>query len=105
MEPELRAQVVLEILGWLEGVQDPATRTFIVRNLHGVKSPEIKAPLLELLERDADATVREEAAETLDDYLDDAQVRAALEQAAATDAEPSVRKQAAAALIKAALGG
>ncbi|MFN0059673.1 MAG: HEAT repeat domain-containing protein [Planctomycetota bacterium] len=105
LDEEQRRLVTAELLAWLGDSDNAEMRAFIVRNLHGVKVSDIKGPLIGLLRSDADARVREEAAETLDDYLDDPLVKSALERAATDDADGAVRRQAAAALIKSALGG
>jgi HEAT repeat protein len=51
-------------------------------------------PLLLSMQTDADAKVREEAAETLGDYLDQPGVQQALRTASGSDADPAVRRQA-----------
>lgn len=55
-------------------------------------------PLMQALGQDAEAAVREEAAETLENYLDQPGVRQILETAARSDPDADVRRQAQAVL-------
>lgn len=58
------------------------------------RSERLVPSLMQALVHDPDASTREEAAETLANYLDSPGVRAALEAAAANDADPNVKRQA-----------
>lgn len=70
-------------------------RADIWRQAHANRThPMLLQPLLQALISDADRAVREEAAETLDLYLDEPGVREALQLAAESDADPGVRRQA-----------
>jgi len=55
-------------------------------------------PLLDALAHDTSTKAREEAAETLADFLPDARVEAALRDAMDSDPDRSVRRQAARSL-------
>jgi hypothetical protein len=59
-----------------------------------VKDPRLRQPLLDALAFDAHPKAREEAAETLAGFMPDAVVEAALNAAAANDADEAVRRQA-----------
>jgi HEAT repeat protein len=94
-----RTRAVAEsLLGLLDTAADPSLRADICRQLHRAVPPDLKGPLLRRLRADADARVREEAAETLGPLKEDPEVRAALEDAARSDAEEKVRSQAARSL-------
>ena len=58
------------------------------------RSERLVPSLMQALVHDVDASTREEAAETLANYLDSPGVRAALEAAAANDADPNVKREA-----------
>lgn len=58
------------------------------------KSPLLVPSLLKALSSDGDEKVREEAAETLENYKDDLTVKRALEVAKQSDADEGVRRQA-----------
>ncbi|MEO6708100.1 MAG: hypothetical protein ABI054_07335 [Planctomycetota bacterium] len=73
---------------------DAASRADIWRQLSHVTDSRLKQPLLDALAFDKDAKVREEAAETLADFLPDAVVEAALRSAMQNDASAGVKKQA-----------
>jgi len=62
------------------------------------KSPLLVPSLLKALSSDGDAKVREEAAETLENYKDDLTVKRALETAKQSDADKGVRRQAGSSL-------
>jgi len=74
---------------------DGAVRADVWRQLSHVTDARLKGPLLDALAFDKDAKAREEAAETLADFLPDAQVEVALRNAAQNDASADVRRQAA----------
>ena len=83
--------VVDDIVAWLDQSDDAEVREDIIRQLHGAENPKLIEPLVHYLRFDDSESVREEAAETLDDYLDVATARAALEHAVATDPSEKVR--------------
>ena len=79
------------------------TRDRILRDLHNAKAPDAAADLRQLyLEglRDADEEVRERAAEDIDTFVSEPEVRQALESVAASDPSKGVRKRAALTLEK-----
>lgn len=86
--------VVLSMIDLVETSEDPDVRADIYRQLSGVTEPDLKRPLLYSLANDSSAEVREEAAETLEDYLPDSEVLAALRYAADNDQSKDVREQA-----------
>ena len=74
---------------------DAATRADVWRQADSRSThPAMATALLQALQTDAAANVREEAAETLENYLEVAGVRQALEIAAQSDADEKVRRQA-----------
>jgi hypothetical protein len=62
--------------------------------------PRLRQPLLDALAYDPHAKAREEAAESLADFLPDLSIEAALRFAAENDADAGVRRQAAASLVR-----
>lgn len=87
-------EVVLSMIELARTSGDPRVRADVFRQLHRVTLPELEQPLLDALRGDADAKVREEAAETLDHFLGSDAVRSALAEAAESDADRGVREQA-----------
>ena len=78
---------------------NPQMRADIWRQAHaGRTHPLLLQPLLHAMANDTERTAREEAAETLDLYLDQPGVREALQAASQYDADPGVRRQALASL-------
>lgn len=78
---------------------DTQVRADVWRNAHAAHThPLLLQPLLHTLSSDPDGSVRAEAAETLDLYLDEPGVRAALESAVASDPDADVRQKARASL-------
>lgn len=75
------------------------TRADVWRQLSHVTDARLRQPLLDALAYDEHAKSREEAAETLEDFLPDLGVEAALRAAAENDADAGVRRQAAASLV------
>ncbi len=73
---------------------DGDVRADVWRQLSGVTAPELVAPLLDALAHDTDAGAREEAAETLADYLPDPAIEAALRYAMEHDEARNVQRQA-----------
>jgi cell division protein FtsB len=91
-------EVVASMLDLLESGIETAHRADILRHLKGAVPLIQSQRVITLLRSDEQRVVREEAAETLGPLKDDAQVRAALEEAARSDASEEVRRQAKAAL-------
>ncbi len=79
---------------------DARLRGDIWRQLSGNTHPALRQPLLDSLAFDQDKDVREEAAETLADFLPDATVEQALRYAAQNDAHDDVREEAQRALSR-----
>jgi hypothetical protein len=73
---------------------DGEVRADVWRQLSGVTAPELLNPLLYALANDEHAKAREEAAETLADYMPDPLVESALRYAFDNDADRGVRRQA-----------
>ena len=74
---------------------NPQLRADIWRQAHaGVAYPLLLQPLLYAMANDPERSAREEAAETLDLYLDQPGVREALQATSQYDADPGVRRQA-----------
>lgn len=86
--------VVLSMIDLARTSDDERVRADVFRQLHRVTTPELEQPLLDALRGDTSAKVREEAAETLDHYLESPAVVQALRDAAENDADRGVRKQA-----------
>ena len=91
---ERTAEVVESMLALLEASGEADVRADICRQLDKVTDPRFQAALLFRVMRDPSAKVREEAAESLGPMAGDPAVKAALEQAAAGDADERVRRQA-----------
>jgi hypothetical protein len=77
---------------------EPRTRTDVWRQMHGAKDPALVPALINSLQTDPDTSVREKAAETLDDYVDRPEVHSALRTASEKDADDKVRGTAARAM-------
>ena len=93
--------VVLEMARLGINSPDAAVRADVWRQADGNSKSDLIVPsLLQALATDTAANVREEAAETLENYLDQPRVRVALEQAAAHDTDNGVRNQALQSLAK-----
>jgi hypothetical protein len=86
-------------LALLAQSKEPATRIRIIRSLQGADNARVVSPMLTLLGADPDENARQEAAGTLGDYVQQPEVKAALELAASNDASERVRRRAQAALI------
>lgn len=87
--------VVLAMVDLAETSEDPDVRADVYRQMSGCSNPHLRGPLLRSLEYDDNARVREEAAETLEDFLPDDEVLAALQRALVSDPAPGVKAQAA----------
>lgn len=86
--------VVVSMIDVYHGSTDVVTRADVLRQLDGVTDPALLPVLLDALANDPEADVREEAAETLGEYMPDPGVESALRHAAANDADAGVRKEA-----------
>lgn len=96
-------EVVLALTELFRSTASAATRDSILRDLHGANGQDLAVEARQLyLEglRDADEEVRERAAEDIDTFVSDADVRQALELAASSDPSKGVRKCAARTLEK-----
>ena len=87
--------VVLSMVDIAEHSEDADSRLDVYRNLHGVNDSAAKDSMLRALARDQSAKVREKVAEDIESYLDDPQVKNALQVAANSDADADVRSMAA----------
>ena len=87
-------EVVGRLVERMHRTESPRVRASIIRNLHPGEVGELKQPLLDYLRADTDPGVREEAAVTLEHYLGDPFVRAALNEAREHDPDEEVREQA-----------
>ncbi len=74
------------------------TRADVWRQLSHVTDRRLRQPLLDALAYDEHAKAREEAAETLADFLPDRAVEGALRAAMENDVDAGVRRQAAESL-------
>jgi len=86
--------VVLGFIDAFEQASDPELRADILRQLSGLRTTALRAPLIAALASDPSELVRSEAAETLAGFLTSQEVVDALEQAAASDVSIHVRSQA-----------
>ncbi len=73
---------------------EPGFRAVILRDLHKNRDERLRALFLDALQNDASPFVRKRAAEDIDTWKDDAEVRIALERARDGDGDEEVRKQA-----------
>jgi HEAT repeat protein len=90
---DARLGVLPEMIRLAENSQDERARADVWRQLSGVTDPSLLQPLLHALQNDPSPEAREEAAETLGDFMPDPAVRNALQFAAENDASPDVRAQ------------
>lgn len=95
---DARLAVLDEMILLAQTSTNAKTRADVWRQMSHVTDPRLKRPLLDALSFDTSAKSREEAAETLADFLPDAQVDAALRAAAQNDTDQGVRRQAGASL-------
>lgn len=86
--------VVLSMIDIVRTSEDASVRADVYRQLSGVTDPSLLDSLFYSLANDTHFKVREEAAETLSDYLPDPEVERALEQAAENDENEKVRQEA-----------
>jgi HEAT repeats len=95
---DARLAVVQEMVRLAESSPDADVRADVWRQLSHVTDRSMLQPLLSALQNDSADKVREEAAETLADFLPDESVRRALQFAAENDRNNKVRSQASEAL-------
>lgn len=101
MKPDPRTpEVARSMLDLLQTSPDAEIRAEICRHLKGIVLPELGVELVTRLRVDADDATREEAAESLESYLDQPGVEAALDYARLNDPSEEVRKQAAETMSK-----
>ena len=95
MAPKARStEVIAAFIELARGTEDANIRRAIWTQMKGANDNLLVQALIKSLENDADAGVREQAASTLDDYDDQADVRVALEHAKRFDKSAKVRQQA-----------
>lgn len=90
--------VVQSMIDLVATSEDGDVRADVYRQLSGVTEPALLGALIDSLRNDPHARTREEAAETLEDYLPDAEAEAALTWALENDPDKRVRSQAAESL-------
>jgi len=90
--------VVDAALALLASAKEARIRAVILRNLRGADNAKLPPVLIRILSSDPDEDVRTDAAQTLSDYVGQAEVKTALQQAAANDPSDKVRKRAETAL-------
>ena len=90
---DARLAVLPEMIAMAQDSTDGSVRADVWRQLSGVKDPSLLQPLLDALSYDEVAEAREEAAETLDEFVEDPLVEAALLQALQTETNDDVREQ------------
>jgi hypothetical protein len=95
---DARLHVLDSMLELARTSQEGEVRADVWRQLSHVIDRRLRQPLLDTLAYDEHADAREEAAETLEDFLPDVGVEAALRLAAENDADGGVRRQAASSL-------
>ena len=88
-------EVVLSMVELMEMPElDPRMRADIIRNLDGVEIPELKDPLLRILENDRHPETRSETIETLQVFYGDPAVHAAVANVRDHDENVRVRMEA-----------
>lgn len=97
---DARLPVLPEMIELARLSEDGQVRSDVWRQLSGVTDPSLLGPLLDALANDPYADAREEAAETLEDFLPDGTVESALRHAMEHDVDPGVREQAAESLAR-----
>ena len=91
---ELSGEEVVAIMGLARTTGSRRVRTEALRLLHGVDDPDLVEPFLIALANDSYERVRDVAAANLAEFLDEAGVREALEEALVNDPSPLVRRTA-----------
>ncbi len=86
--------VVAAMIAMAQTSTDAAVRADVWRQMSGAKDVALVPAMLHAVLHDADPKPREEAAETLGDFLDHPGVRETLERVAAQDADADVQRQA-----------
>jgi TolB-like protein/HEAT repeat protein len=90
----LSREAIIAIMGLASTTGSRRTRSEALRLLRGADDPYLVEPLLIALANDSYEHVRDAAAEGLAEFLDEAGVREALEEALVNDPSPLVRKTA-----------
>lgn len=85
--------VVASMIQLARTSQDGEVRADIWRQMSGARDAQLIAPMIQALRNDSHVSAREEAAETLGDFRDRPDVRAALEYASKHDKDEGVRDQ------------
>jgi hypothetical protein len=85
-------EVALSMLALLQQTDDPALRLEILQNLRGVEGGQVAHRLMEILRGDSHTAVREEAADSLRIFVQNEEVRLALDHAGRSDPADSVRQ-------------
>jgi hypothetical protein len=91
---DARLLVLDDMLELARGSQDGGVRADVWRQLSGVTDRRLLQPLLDALAFDTSVNAREEAAETLSDFLPDPAAESALRHAAENDPDAGVREDA-----------
>lgn len=91
---EARLEVLDDMIRLAQTSAAGATRADVWRQMSKVTDARLRQPLLDALAFDTHAKAREEAAETLADFMPVGTVEAALRAASTNDADEGVRKQA-----------
>jgi hypothetical protein len=99
-KPAITEDVLRSMVDLAERSPDESVRHDVYRNLHNSPSPLVRDSMLRALAGDPSAKVRKRAAQDIDTYLAEAIVVTALQNAAANDADESVRAQAKKTLAK-----
>ncbi|MCB9891633.1 MAG: HEAT repeat domain-containing protein [Planctomycetes bacterium] len=86
--------VVAAMIHLAQTSQDPEVRADVWRQMSRAKDKQLVAPMMQAVQSDAHPKVREEAAETLGDFLDEPGVRSILQHVSENDVEEDVRRQA-----------
>jgi hypothetical protein len=91
---DARMPVLDDMIRLAQTSANAETRTDVWRQLNHITDLRLKGPLLVALASDPDPHAREKAADTLADFMPDAQVESALRAAMQNDADAKVRSQA-----------
>jgi len=91
---DARLAVLDDMIRMAQTSTNAETRTDVWRQLNHITDARLKGPLLDALASDPDPRAREKAADTLADFMPDAQVETALRAAMQNDVDAKVRSQA-----------
>ena len=91
---DARIAIVPEMLELARTTQDPVVKADVWRQMSGCTDPALRYPLLESAANDTGNKVREEAIETLSDFLPDPEVEAQLRHIMENDPDRGVRREA-----------